>query len=409
MAAATLGARHEVLPAPYATPPRPDGVTPTPAVVGLVKSQVRALLDASPAWSALPSHRREQVERDLVQIASYAAELHRDMFATSQRLGQTPVLYREQDMPVLHEPDGDGVLARAAADEEGPPPPPPAEEFSPRAANQVARVTEATLNAIAFPTFVADLIQGTFRAIVDASIQQMEAFAELLANVAKTVDQFESDNITDNQARDYLASAYPAHLRVDASGEAPKIVTRPGYDERPSPRFKDDFGLSQDVPLDDDVAEEVLVPAARRKLAQQRHQLLSTMLLMGLNRVIVTSGRIRAQMGFRINARDTARAATASEFDFKHDTVAGGWFGVGGAAHRTSVAYVSSTQKDSDDELEVGASLTGEVDLKFKSDVFPLERFADTGVIMQIQQATPNPAANTPVTGGREQKRGGAE
>jgi hypothetical protein len=131
------------------------------------------------------------------------------------------------------------------------------------------------------------------------------------------------------------------------------------------------------------------------------------MVLMGLNRIIVTSGRIRAQMGFRINARDTGRVATASEFDFRHDSVAGGWFGFGGGVQRTSVAYVSSTQKDTADELDVSANLTGEVDLKFKSETFPLERFADTGVIMQIQQATPNPAANTPVQAGGGERKGG--
>ena len=38
--------------------------------------------------------------------------------------------------------------------------------------------------------------------------------------------------------------------------------------------------------------------------------------------------------------------------------------------------------------------LTAEVELKFKSDYFPLERFAKTGVIAQIQQNTANPQAN---------------
>jgi hypothetical protein len=382
----TLDAPHEVLPGQYDTPVLPDGIEPTPAVRALVSGQIRALLDASPAAQALPPEKRVALEQDLNRIGSYIGELYRTEFALSKQLGQTPVLRHELAEPV----------ATAAAD---PPPPPPADEFSPRAANQVARITEATLNAIAFPTFVADLVQGTFRAIVDASIQQMEAFGELIANVAKTVDQFASDNITDNQARDYLASSYPGHFRVDTDGEAPKMATVPGYEDRAKPGFQRDLELPEDVDVDEDVAEEVLVPAARRKLAVQRHQLLSTMVLMGINRIVVTSGRIRAQMGFRIAARDAGRVATAQEFDFRHDSAAAGWFGAGGAAHRTSVAYVSSTKKDSADELDVNASLTGELDLKFKSETFPLERFADTGAIMQIQQATANPAANTPVTG----------
>jgi hypothetical protein len=45
------------------------------------------------------------------------------------------------------------------------------------------------------------------------------------------------------------------------------------------------------------------------------------------------------------------------------------------------------------------AHLTGEVDLKFKSDYFPMERFAKPELMSLIMGHTPNPAANTPVSG----------
>jgi hypothetical protein len=67
---------------------------------------------------------------------------------------------------------------------------------------------------------------------------------------------------------------------------------------------------------------------------------------------------------------------------------------------KTTVTYVSSTKKDSSDELDVHADLTGEVELKFKSDYFPMERFANPQMMAMIQGYTPNPAANTPVVGG---------
>src|SRR5204862_202510 len=53
-----------------------------------------------------------------------------------------------------------------------------------------------------FPNFVSGLVHGVFQAIVDASIQQMEAFSELLAATAKTAEQFAGDHISDAQARD---------------------------------------------------------------------------------------------------------------------------------------------------------------------------------------------------------------
>jgi hypothetical protein len=142
----------------------------------------------------------------------------------------------------------------------------------------------------------------------------------------------------------------------------------------------------------------VLVPAARRRLAQQRHQLLSTMVLMGINRIVITSGRIAAKMGFHIDASDTATAGTASQFDASHESMAGGSFLGFGATAKTSVAYVSSQKKDSTAAINVEADLTGEVDLKFKSETFPLERFADMQAINQIQGNTANPAANSPLS-----------
>ena len=408
-------APFEALPKPFAIEPTAEGMQISPTVKNLVETQVRALVESSPNFHHLSAEQKRRMYHDLVKINAYTAALVQEDWAQSKKLGQTPVL-REQT--VLHplaqaagavanidnfENGNSQPIARAAAENNAP----PADEFSPRAANQVARVTRDTLNAIAFPTFVADLIKGTFQAIVNASIQQMEAYGNLLANVAKTVDQFMADNITDNQARDYLTSRYPSHFRVETSENAARV--RAKDTDMPAPDFRGDLGIDGDVSIDDDSAEEVLVPAARRKLAQSRHSMLSTMVLMGINRIVVTSGKIRAQMGFRIDAKDHAKAESASQFDFRHEDRATMSFGGGLASWlggpsgememKNSVTYVSSNKKDSSDELDVHADLTGEVEIKFKSDYFPMERFANPQMLSLIQGHTPNPAANTPNTG----------
>ncbi len=406
MSTYVIAPENATLPGPYATAPSPDGLAVSPAVLRLARAEVRALLESSQAFRELPPERRRQLAHDLVKVAAYIAALLQEEFALTERLDQVPMLVRRWLAPLAQSaaattPAAPQPLARAAASAPPPPPPPPpAEEWSPRAAREVAKVTRATLNAIEFPTFVADLIRGTYNAIIDASIKQMEAYAELVANVAKTVDQFMADNITDNQARDYLVQTYPGHFRVDTSDESPKVVVREGAEERAAPNLKGDLDLGEDVPVSDDTAEETLVPAARRKLARQRQQMLSAMVMMGVNRIVVTSGRIRATMGFRIDAHDHAAAETASEFDETNVTAASGWFGFGGATSVNAVTYVSSTKKDSTDDLDVHADLTGEVDLKFKSDYLPLERMATPQMIGAIQGNTPNPAANTPMSGG---------
>jgi hypothetical protein len=392
-------ASHQPLSGPFATPPSTHGVQPGPAVLSLVQSQVRALLDASPAVYGLSPETRESMERDLTKIAAYSAALVQEDWAISQRLGQTPVL-RSQSRLRPRSTDTEALPRALAAHD--PPPPPASEEFVSRAASQVAGITRETLNAVSFPTFVADLIKGSFHAIVVASIEQMEAYGKLLANVAKTVDQFTSDNTTDNQARDYLAQTYPSHLRLEVGENGARLRTRENTDGVAPASFRQDFGLSSDVDLSDDSAEEVLIPAARRKIAQDRHQLLSTMVLMGINRIVITSGSIKAKMGFRIQAHDAGGAQTASQFDTQttgSTGMGGGLVGLIGGANadvKHSVTYVSSSKKESADDLNVETDLTGEVNLHFKSDYFPLERFADTTVINRIQNSTPNPAANSP-------------
>jgi hypothetical protein len=400
-------ARHTpstTLTGPYARLPV-GAIGPTPAVQDLVGTQVRALLQASPAYYQLDDHTRTQLEHDLNKIAGYGAALVQEQFAQTSRLGQVPVFDPSSAPPpaparVLgsgpkHEPP---PLARQAAPSptESPPPPAP-DEFDDRAVGLIAGVTRDTLDAIAFPTFVADLINGTFNAIVNASIRQMEAFANLLSNVAKTVDQFMADNITDNQAKDWLVSKYPYHLRVDTSQGEPKVVVRDDAADREPPSLRQDLGLDMDVDLDEDTIAETLVPAARRSLAQQRHQLLSTMVLMGINRIVVTSGRIRAKLDFHIDASDAAKADSASKYDRSTTSIVGGsFFGLFGGASVNNVSYVSTKSKSATDEINASVDLMGEVDLKFKSETFPLERFAQPEMVGLLQGNTANPAANPP-------------
>ena len=398
----------DMLPGPFAVAPSPAGMRPSRALGELVHTQVGALLAASPAFYDLTPERREEMRRDLEKIAAYSAALVQDEWASAKKLGQTPVV-REQTTITgsVERPAAAALASKSSKKEKGP----AADEFAPRAASNVATITRDTLNAVAFPTFVADLIKGTFQAIVNASIQQMEAYGQLLSNVAKTVDQFMTDNISDNNARDYLAATYPGHFKVETSGEGAKVVVRARADDLPKPDFKSQFGLNADVDLDDDEVEKTLVPAARRSMAQSRHSLLSTMVLMGINRIVITSGRIRATMGFHIDAHDTGTAGSASQFDVAHESTTGAGGGIGqllGGPHvasKTSVAYVSSTKRDSSDSLNVSTDLTGEVDLKFKSDYFPMERFAKPEMMALIQGHTPNPKANQPASQGAAQQQ----
>src|SRR5207248_2010983 len=149
--------------------------------------------------------------------------------------------------------------------------------------------------------------------------------------------------------RNYLVSRYPAHFGLDESSGAARLRVK--ATDVPKPNFQQDLELPEDVALDDDTAEETLMPAARRQLARQRQSLLSTMVMMGINRIVITSGHIRAQMGFHFVAQDTGKVSTYTSLEDENKEFATfggafGFFGGGGAAYH-SLVYVSTTKKDS--------------------------------------------------------------
>jgi hypothetical protein len=260
---------------------------------------------------------------------------------------------------------------------------------------RVGEVTRATLNAIDFPSFVASLIQGTFKAIVDASIQQMEAYAELLKNVAGSVDQFMQDNVTENNAKDYLADEHPTVFTRDTSDGAPVLkVNQNGNSPDQLPSFFQDLGFQSPQDIDDDSLQNVIVPATRRSIAEQRQQTLSTMVLMGINRVVVDDGEILAKLMFHIDASES----TQLKFDQTKQTV-GNMAQTGGRSSMTAQGLmVNTTSLNAQSDINVRADLTGQVSVKFSSQVFPLERFADSAAIQLINQnaKVPPPAAPAP-------------
>jgi hypothetical protein len=145
---------------------------------------------------------------------------------------------------------------------------------------------QGLIDAVDFPAFVAGLIEGVFEAIVDATIEQMKAYAKLMNEVAKTVDALARDAVTNRRGRDFLAHQYPELFQVDSHG---RIRARPGVDcEQAATRLGRLAPGASLTKLDRATIDKTLVPAARRRLTVSRQRLLSSMVLMGINRLVVT-------------------------------------------------------------------------------------------------------------------------
>ncbi len=251
------------------------------------------------------------------------------------------------------------------------------------------------LDSIDFPSFVASLVQGTFQAIVDSSIQQMEAYSQLLASVAQTVDQFMDEHITDDMARDHLADNHGDVFQRQLTSEGPRLTVAPPPPPAPGqtsapplPGFLQDLGFTDAWDLDEQAVNETVIPQVRRTLAETRHQSLATMVMMGINRIVVDEGEINAKLIFTVDASE----ATTVTFD---DSKTTNW-GLSGTAGRNPFAasgiVVTTTNVNTQSDINLRAELTGEVKIKFKSDYFPLERFADSAAIQLINNyARPMP------------------
>lgn len=377
-----------------------------------VRPEVRALLQSSPGFRAMPPAEQLQLARNMVRVAAYMA--NPDGLAKEELTPGKGILAKDEPL------SNDG-LAHALAD--------PVDQAKGKASEKIGTFAGSDFQAgsvqqgaenfkkyigsVDFPAFVGGLIQNVFQAIVNATIQQMNAYGELLKSVAQTVDQFAQDNISLNNARDWLVDKFPGDIVINTSDETggPRLaVGNEDNADAAITRMNQEMQLAQPVTdLSDPDQEGRLVQAARLQMARSRQQLLSSMVILGINRIVVTDGVINAKVVFDFRASDEAkRSAAASLYDRqssynKNTTVAGAHFGWGGAAsantnvqsHVTTVS--SSVDEDSESKQEMKAKLTGEVRVNFKSDYFPMEKLASPAMIAAIQgnstPVDPNPPA----------------
>jgi hypothetical protein len=287
------------------------------------------------------------------------------------------------------------------------------EKFKAGAVREGVEQFGALVQKVDFPKFVGGLIKNVFQAIVESSIEQMRAYGELIANVAKTVDQFMVDNISAGGGRDWLAASYPDDIGVEVNAESSSFAAGP---ETPAPEAKvvpkgDNpeqalTKISRDLNLDPPVtdisdanAEQRLVTAARLHMAKSRQQLLASMVMLGINRIVVTDGSINAKVLFDMRAEDKAkRQYKASMYDmeaqrYKESLNAsyGAWYSPYSASasfegEQEHVATVGSAlDETSESKAEVKAKLSGEVRVNFKSDYLPLEKMATPEMMSVIQ------------------------
>ncbi|CAD6559590.1 hypothetical protein LMG27952_06906 [Paraburkholderia hiiakae] len=157
--------------------------------------------------------------------------------------------------------------------------------FSGVATDRLASTTQRILNAVSFPRFVTVLINSVFKAITESNQQQMQSFLDLLRNVASSTDDFADANLSTDHARQWLVDSFPGSFELagdDPLSDDDGDRTSGDADTSCTVRLKDSaaklpdgalrmvlgLGPNESVPSGD--PEAVLLPFARRELAQER-------------------------------------------------------------------------------------------------------------------------------------------
>ncbi|MCB0208151.1 MAG: hypothetical protein KDJ52_02400 [Anaerolineae bacterium] len=383
--------------------------TPLP----VVRQTVRDLLLASPAYHELPPEQQREMASLMVRVCDTAARLvQEDMTSTAE---VQALLVRDQaTVPATAvRPKQEPRRAKLATAQSA------GETYSGVAAGQIAGTTRAILNAVSFPSFVADLINGVFKAMTSSNMAQMQNYIELLNNVAASTEGFAALNYGPDRARQWLVEQFPSAYMLegeedsdDSGGDdswgdggwasdepdstsGQRVVLRPDS-QRPSDEgLRAALGLPDDAPIPSGDPDTTLVPLVRQRLARTRQETLATLVRLGMQRIVIDGGRIHASMRFHIDTRSAAQADEGSTFDFRNTINAAGSFGWGpwgaSASMQNTIGYVSTSQTRTTEEMNVDLDLNSSVELIFRTDQVPLNRLASADQATRILATSRNP------------------
>ncbi|MCG7519833.1 hypothetical protein [Ruegeria sp. Ofav3-42] len=376
-----------------------------------VRQSVRALLTAASGFDRLDPDTQRQVAQSLVRISSTALNLAKEAGANPP----SP-LPRKVRTPLAQAQSAAGAFSNAAVD-------------------QIAPQTERILNAVSFPRFVGELITGVFKALNESNQQQIESYVELIRNVAASTDGFADANVGEMGARQWLVERFPGSFRIAGDDEPgfddpagmtaderaewqaeraanQRLELAPGAEMPTEAALRTALGAPRGASLPTG-NPEALVRPVRALLARNRQSMLASMVMMGMQRIVIDSGRLNASMRFHIDATSAASDDRGSRFDVRNEVQAGvkAQFGPWGASAKmkNTIGYVSTERTQTEQELNAELDLDSSVELIFRTDYVPLERLAGTGDVNRIRVNALNPTEEARIAqdrrAAREQRR----
>lgn len=242
--------------------------------------------------------------------------------------------------------------------------------------DQLGDIASDFIDAVSFPTFVSDLLDGVFKANLKVTKDQMVAYQELLKAATQSLAFF-MKKIPPQESFAYLAANDDDNFSVNFPvDDGPAELTD-----------KDGNVVAKAGEETDDAVVKAKIMDATLAMAKEQRAMLREILLMGVTRLVVEKGVIRASVKFDFKATenvDRQDKAMVQDTRSWSDSAAhsGGFFGSifggpqGGVTSSGRHAQLSVATTKSDSDTSVTANLQGFVEITFKSDYFRLDNFA---------------------------------
>lgn len=242
--------------------------------------------------------------------------------------------------------------------------------------DQLGDIASDFIDAVSFPTFVSDLLDGVFRANLKVTKDQMVAYQELLKAATQSLAFF-MKKIPPQESFAYLAANDDDNFSVNfPADDGPAQLTD-----------KDGNVVARAGEETEDAVIKAKIMDATLAMAKEQRAMLREVLLMGVTRLVVEKGVIRASVKFDFKATeniDRQDKAMVQDTRSWSNSVShsGGFFGSifggpqGGSTSGGRHAQLSVATTKSEGDTSVTANLQGFVEITFKSDYFRLDNFA---------------------------------
>lgn len=243
--------------------------------------------------------------------------------------------------------------------------------------DQAGKLAGDFVDEVDFPGFVKDLLKGVFDANLKVTLDQMEAYQKLLKVATQSLTTFMS-KIKPEASFGYLAENNSDEFglsfsdsETDAEGNKKVVLT-------------DKEGNAVDT---EDTRIKTKIMDATLQMAREQRAMLRETILMGITRLVVEKGNVKASVLFDIKASEKIEKGDKAALQEQHSssnsvTASGGLLGSifggpsGGFTNSNRKSKLSVSSAKSVASTDLAAKIMGSVDITFKSDYFKLDNFA---------------------------------